>query len=61
MSRTNRWTEGKGRWGLIYTLLCIKKLTNENLLYSTGNPMFCGEISGKEIQKRGDICVQIAD
>ena len=38
-----RWV-GEGRGGMnweietdIYTLLCIKQVTNENLLYSTGN------------------------
>ena len=41
----------------IYTLLCIKQITNENLLYSTGNSTQCsGDLNGKEIQKRGDIC-----
>ena len=48
----------------IYTLLCIKQITNENLLYSTGNSicsMLCGGLNGKEIQKQGDICIQTAD
>ena len=45
----------------IYTLLCIKRITNENLLYSTGNSVLCGDLNGKEIQKRGDICIHIAD
>ena len=30
----------------IYTLQCIKQITNENLLCST---MFCGDLNGKEI------------
>ena len=45
MQRTNVWTP-RGEWGVgmnweigtnIYTLICIKQITNENLLYSTGN------------------------
>ena len=40
----------------IYTLLCIKQITNENLLHP-GNSMFCGDLNGKGIQKRGDICI----
>ena len=40
-----------------YALLCIKKITNEDLLYSTGNPtqhsvMTC---MGKNLKKSGDI------
>ena len=48
----------------IHTLLCIKQITNENLLYCTGNSiysMLCGGLNGKEIQKQGDICIQTAD
>ena len=47
----------------IYTLLYIKQITNENLLYSTRElySMLCGDLNGKEIQKRGDICILIAD
>ena len=45
MQRTNVWTpkgeRGSGKnqeTGIdIYTLICIKQITNENLLYSTGN------------------------
>jgi len=33
------------------------KNTNENVLYSRGNSVLCGELNGKEIQKRGDICI----
>ena len=39
-------------------------MTNENLLYSTGNytcSMTCDDIDGKEIQKRGDISFCIVD
>ena len=47
----------------IYALLIlhIKQVTNENLLYSTGNSMSCDGLYGKEIEKRGDICTRIAD
>ena len=41
----------------IYTLLCMKYVSNENLLYSTGNSKFCSDLSGKEIQKRVDLCI----
>ena len=41
-------------WNLTYTLLCIKQITNENLLYSAGNYwVFCGDLNGKEIQNSG--------
>ena len=33
----------------ICILLCIKLITNENLLDSTGNSMLCGDLNGKEI------------
>ena len=31
-----------------HTLLCIRQITNENLLYSTGNPtqVICGDLNG---------------
>ena len=49
----------------IYTLLCVKQasqqITNEYLPYSTGNSVLCGDLNGKEIQKRGDICICISD
>ena len=37
----------------IYTLLCIKQITNENLLYSTGNytQYFTVTYKGKESEK----------
>ena len=36
-----------------YTLLCIKYITNENLLDSRElSSMFCSDLNGKEIQKR---------
>ena len=47
----------------IHILLCIKWITNENLLYSTGNSTQCSVVTlnGKEIHKRGDICISKAD
>ena len=33
----------------IYTLLYIKYITNKNLLYSTGNSVFCNDLYGKRI------------
>ena len=45
----------------IFTLLCIKQTTNENPLYNSKkllNGVLCGDLNGKEIQKRG-ICVYI--
>ena len=41
----------------IYTLLCIKEITGENLLCSTGNSVLCDDLNGKEIQKRGEIYI----
>ena len=35
----------------IYTLLCIKQITNENLLYSI-ELVLCGDLNGKENQKK---------
>ena len=32
-------------------ILYIKLITNENLLYSTGNSVHCGELIGKEVQR----------
>ena len=61
---TKVWGEGAMNWEIgidIHTLLCIKQITNENRLYSTGNSMLCGDLNGKEIQKRGDICICTAD
>ena len=36
-------------------------MTNENALYSKGNPMIYGDLTNKEIQKRVDIYVCLAD
>ena len=41
--------------------LWIKLTTNENLPYSTWNSGPCGDLNGKEIQKRGDTCVCMAN
>ena len=41
----------------IYTLLCIIQITNENLLYRELYSMLCGDLNGRAIQKRGDICI----
>ena len=35
---------------------CIKQITNENLLYTTGNStylMLCGDLMGKKSKKEG--------
>ena len=52
IQRTNLWLpRQKGRWdelgiGIdIYTLLCIKQITNENRLYSTGNSTQCSVVT----------------
>ena len=47
----------------IYTLLCIKYITNKDLLYSRERySMICSDLSGKEIfKKRVDICIPITD
>ena len=56
---------GIGRLGLTYIyillVLCINEITTENLLYSTGNFTECSDLIGKEIQKRGDSGINIAD
>ena len=45
----------------ICKLMEKRKNTNENVLYSRGNSVLCGEQNGKEIPKRGDICTHMAD
>ena len=54
---------GKGGGGMnwkiridLYTLLilCVNQITNENLLYTSAYSVLCGNLNGKEIQKRGD-------
>ena len=63
-------TKGKERDGMnweiwfgTYTLLilCAKQMTNENLPCCTGNWVLCGDLNGKEIQKRRDIWIHTAD
>ena len=51
--RTNTWTpRGKKRSGMnweigtdMYTPLCIKQITNENLLYTSGNSTQCSVVT----------------
>lgn len=47
----------------IHTPLFIKKITNEKLLYSTGNSTqcSCGDLNGTKIQKSGDTCIHTVD
>ena len=55
---------GRMNWEIsidIYTLPHTKKITNENLLYTALYSALCSDLSGKEIQKRGDICIPTAD
>ena len=72
MERTNVWTQrGERRGGMnweigkdIYTILIlyIKQITNENLLYGTRNStQCCGDVNVNETQKRGEICIHMAD
>ena len=42
-------------------LLYKREITTENLLYSSGNSVLCGDLNGKEIQNIGDICIYIAN
>ena len=65
---TNVWIPSGGRRNQkigidTYTLLilCIKQITNKNILCSTGNSTGCGDPNGKEIQKGGAICICMAD
>ena len=57
--------EGRMDWEIgigMYALQCIKHTANENLLDTTGNySMLCGDLNGKQIQKRGDICMCTAE
>ena len=47
----------------LYTLLCIKQIIHENLLYSTENPTqdFVIPYMGKESKKKVDISMCITD
>ena len=49
---------GAGWDELVYTL-CVKEITNENLLCNTGNPTQCSEWEANK--KRENICTCIAD
>ena len=40
---------------------CVKWITNENLLHSSGNSALCDDLNVKEIQTRGNICTRMAD
>ena len=59
------WKRGEMNWKIeidIYILLSIKKITNKNLLCSTGNATQCSVLTKREGNlKRGDICIPIAD
>ena len=63
MQRTKDTKEGRqlGRVEIdIYTptILCIRQITNENLLYSTGNSTQCSVVTQKgRKSKRGNICI----
>ena len=42
-------------------ILCIKYITNENMLYSRElYSVLCGDLNGKEIQKGGDMYICMA-
>ena len=38
-------------------MLGIKQTTDRNLLYSSGNSVFCGDLNGMEVQKGGDVWI----
>ena len=57
-SRQEYWS-GVPLPSLIYMLLCIKQITNENLLYRTGNSVLCDALNGKEILKKEGIYVYV--
>ena len=45
----------------INILPCIKQIADKNVLYSRElDSMLCGDFSGKDIQKRGDIGIYTA-
>ena len=47
---------------MVHEISFKRFMTNESLLYSTENySVICGDLNGKEIQKRGAICICIAD
>ena len=36
----------------MYTLLCLEQITKKDLLYSTGNSIFCSNLKEKESEKK---------
>ena len=61
IAKPAKWHALNGEMGTdTYTLLilCIKRITSEKLLYSSGNSTLRrGDLNRKEIQKRGCVCV----
>ena len=52
------WEIGIG----IYTVLGIKYMTSENLVFSKElSSVLSGDLYGKEVQKRGDLCIHTVD
>ena len=47
----------------IYTLLCMKQITNKHLLYSTGTSTQCSLVTyiERKSKEKRDICILIAD
>ena len=50
-------------WGCLYVWICIKYITNENLMYSPGNSTWSSVETqmGRKSPKRGDVCIRMAD
>ena len=40
-------------WTAVHTLPCTKQITNEHLLYSTGNSVFSGDLNGEKSKDEG--------
>ena len=63
LTDTKGGREGGMNWEIgidICTLLCIKWITNENLLYSTGNSTQCSVVTKmRRKSKKEGICVYI--
>ena len=52
----------RGCAGYRVTIGCIANIQIEfTLLYSSGNSTLRGDLNGKEIQKRGDMGIHVAD
>ena len=48
----------------LYCIKILRFVTTENMPYSTGNSTyikFCGDPTGKEVPKGGDMCISMAD